>query len=154
LTVTAASAASMVGAGARGSGAVQIEMLNRHPEERANMVYYPEILVAQPGDVVRFLASDRGHNTESVEGMLPAGVEAWRGGINEEVELTLEIPGFYGYVCRPHAAMGMGGIIVVDGDGKMDNFDAAKGVEHRQRRLQQKFEALFAQIEEDGIATA
>ena len=131
----------------------QISMLNRHPEA-GNMVFYPQIIAAQAGDRVQFVAEARGHNTQSVDGMLPIAVEGWRGRINEEVEIALDAPGFYGFICQPHAAMGMAGIIVVEGDGKMDNYEAAKAVEPRQRRLGQKFAELFEQIEADGLATA
>ncbi|SHH86952.1 pseudoazurin [Marivita hallyeonensis] len=153
MTASAASAALLLPRGARAQETLQIEMLNRHPEDRTNMVFYPDIIVAQPGDTVRFVATDRGHNTVSVDGMLPEGVEEWRGRINEEIELTVETPGFYGYVCQPHVSMGMAGIIVVEGEGKMDNYEAAKSVQHRPRRLQEKFNALFAQIEADGLAS-
>ncbi len=131
----------------------KIAMLNRHPEA-GNMVFYPQIITANAGDTIRFVAEARGHNTQSIDGMLPEGAEDWRGRINEELELTLDVPGFYGYLCLPHAAMGMAGIIVVEGDGKMDNYEAAKAVEHRQRRLGQKFAELFEQIEADGLAEA
>ena len=154
MTATAATAAALAPRNAVAQETLQVEMLNRHPEERANMVFYPEIIVAQPGDTLQFVATDRGHNTVSVDGMLPEGVEEWRGRINEEIELTLDVPGFYGYVCQPHVSMGMAGIIVVEGEGKMDNYEAAKAVTHRPRRLQEKFDALFAQIEEDGLASA
>jgi pseudoazurin len=151
-TAAAASALSVAPQIVGASTVREIEMLNRHPEVRANMVFYPEILVAQPGDSVRFVASAGGHNTQSVDGMLPDGAEGWRGRTNEEVELSLEIPGYYGYICLPHAAMGMAGVIIVEGDGKMDNFETARSVEHRQRPLQQKFDEIFAQIEADGLA--
>lgn len=152
ITASAASAALLTGRAATAQETLQIEMLNRHPEDRKTMVFYPNIIVAQPGDTVRFAATDRGHNTQSIDGMLPEGAEGWRGRTNEEVELTLSQPGFYGFVCLPHASMGMGGVIVVDGDGKMDNYAAAKAVTHRQRRLADAFAEIFAKLEADGIA--
>lgn len=152
IAASAATAAVWSGRAATAQETLQIEMLNRHPEERQTMVFYPNIIVAQPGDTVKFVATDRGHNTQSVDGMLPEGVEAWKGRTNEEVELALTQPGFYGYVCLPHAAMGMAGVIVVQGEGMMDNYEAAKSVTHRQRRLATAFEEIFAKIEADGIA--
>src|SRR6056297_11139 len=152
MTASAATAAAFAPRLASAQETLQVEMLNRHPEERTNMVFYPDLIVAQPGDTLQFVATDRGHNTVSVDGMLPEGAEEWRGGINEEVELTLEVPGFYGYVCQPHVSLAMAGMIVVEGEGKMDNYEAAKSVSHRPRRLQDKFDALFEQIEADGLA--
>jgi len=152
ITASAATAAALAPRRAFAQQTLDVEMLNRHPEERINMVFYPDIIVAQPGDTLRFIPTDRGHNTVSVDGMLPDGADDWRGGINEEVELNLQVPGFYGYVCQPHVSLAMAGMIVVEGDGKMDNYEAAKSVSHRPRRLQDKFDALFEQIEADGLA--
>jgi len=105
MTASAATAAALAPRRAFAQQTLDVEMLNRHPEERINMVFYPDIIVAQPGDTLRFIPTDRGHNTVSVDGMLPDGADDWRGGINEEVELNLQVPGFYGYVCQPHVSL-------------------------------------------------
>jgi pseudoazurin len=90
----------------------QVRMLNRGEDGRA-MVFAPEFLVVQPGDTVRFLATDRGHNAESIAGMIPAGATAFRGRINEEIVVRFSEPGLYGYKCLPHLGMGMVGLIQV-----------------------------------------
>ncbi|MEM9247735.1 MAG: pseudoazurin [Pseudomonadota bacterium] len=109
-----------------------IEMLNVHPEnKRLRQVFFPRIHTVMPGDTVNFLATDRGHNSATVEGMIPDGASGWDGKINEEVSATLETPGFYGYQCTPHSSVGMVGLIIVSGDGMMDNLEAAQGVRHR-----------------------
>lgn len=110
----------------------EIEMLNRHPEDRKlRQVFFPRIAVIEPGDSVKFLATDRGHNAQSADDMIPEGAEPFRGRINEEIEVTFDTPGFYGYQCQPHYAVGMVGLIVVKGEGMMDNLEAAKSVRHR-----------------------
>ena len=53
------------------------------------------------------LATDKGHNAEIGKGMLPDGAEAFKGKINEEIEITLDVEGVYGVICKPHYAMGM-----------------------------------------------
>ena len=90
----------------------QVRMLNRGDDGTA-MVFAPAFLVVQPGDTVRFLATDRGHNAESIAGMLPAGATAFRGRINEEIVVRFTEPGLYGYKCLPHLGMGMVGLIQV-----------------------------------------
>jgi len=110
-----------------------VQMLNINPEKTARMLFLPRILVVQPGDTVVFETTDRGHNSVTYDDMLPAGAEGWNGRINEEIAVTLDQPGFYGYNCMPHKTMGMVGLVIVQGDGMMDNLAAARGVEHRGR---------------------
>ncbi len=39
--------------------------------------------------------------------MMPEGAEAFAGRINEEIEVTFDLEGLYGVMCKPHFAMGM-----------------------------------------------
>ena len=61
----------------------------------------------KPGDTVKFLATTNGHNAASIDGMLPAGAQPFKGKINEEIEVTFTESGLYGVKCLPHYAMGM-----------------------------------------------
>lgn len=90
----------------------QVRMLNRGPDGTA-MAFAPAFLAIQPGDSVHFLAADRGHNAESLPGMIPLGATPFRGRINEEIVVRFAAPGFYGYKCLPHLGMGMVGLIQV-----------------------------------------
>jgi len=90
----------------------QVRMLNRGPDGTA-MAFAPAFLAIQPGDTVRFLATDRGHNAETLPGMIPAGATPFRGRINEEIVVRFTAPGLYGYKCLPHLGMGMVGLIQV-----------------------------------------
>lgn len=89
----------------------EIKMLNKG--EAGRMVFEPASLRIAPGDTVKFLASDKAHNAETVKGMMPDGAEGFKGKINEEIEVTLTEPGFYGVKCKPHYAMGMVMVIAV-----------------------------------------
>jgi pseudoazurin len=89
----------------------EVRMLNRN--ESGAMVYEPAVLRMAPGDSVRFVAASSGHNAASIDGMLPEGAMPFKGGINEEITLTLSAPGVYGVKCTPHFAMGMVMLIVV-----------------------------------------
>ncbi|RDC71022.1 pseudoazurin [Rhodovulum sp. 12E13] len=135
----------------RAATAHEVQMLNVHPDNpRQRMVFLPRVLAVEPGDTVTFLATDRGHNSASLDGMIPAGAEAWDGRINEEVSVTLEVPGFYGYQCTPHYSTGMVGLIVVRGDGMMDNLDAAQEVRQRGRAAA-AFDEIWAEAAEMGL---
>ena len=40
------------------------------------------MLSVNVGDTVKFVPSDKGHNSESIKGMLPKGAKKWKGKIN------------------------------------------------------------------------
>lgn len=130
-----------------------IEMLNKHPEDKKRtMVFYPQIQVVSAGDTVNFVATTKGHNTVSIKGMIPEGATPWKSKFNKDHEVTFDKPGFYGYVCVPHAQMGMIGLIIVQGEGQFDNLEAARAVKHK-GRLQKHWDALWTQAEADGLLT-
>jgi len=84
----------------------EVKMLNKGPDGEI-MVFEPAFLQVAPGDTVKFLATDRGHNAETLDGLVPEGAEGFKGRINEEIEVTLDSAGLYGVQCKPHYAMGM-----------------------------------------------
>ncbi|MEL6597300.1 MAG: pseudoazurin [Pseudomonadota bacterium] len=109
-----------------------VQMLNVHPEnKRLRQVFFPRIQVISPGDTVVFEATDRGHNSAVIDGMIPEGTEGWDGKIGDEVSVTLDQPGLYGYKCTPHASVGMVGLVIVRGEGALDNLEAAQDVRQR-----------------------
>ncbi|AXI45576.1 pseudoazurin [Sulfitobacter sp. SK012] len=89
----------------------EVKMLNKG--EGGRMIFEPAALRIAVGDTVKFLASDKGHNAESIDGMMPEGATEFSGKINEEIEVTLTEPGFFGVKCKPHFAMGMVMVIAV-----------------------------------------
>ena len=128
-----------------------VDMLNRHPDnKRKRNVFLPRVLVIQPGDTVNFVSVDRGHNSVSLKGMVPDGAEDWKGKLNKDIAVTFDTPGYYGYQCTPHYALGMVGLIIVEGDGKLDNLEAAKAVKHR-GRAKKEFEEIWAEAETGGL---
>lgn len=117
----------------------EVRMLNRNAS--GAMVYEPAVLRVAPGDSVRFVAASSGHNAASIEGMLPEGAAPFKGGINEEITLTLSAPGVYGVKCTPHFAMGMVMLIVV-GDGPLAAEALPEGLPRRaEARLRDYIEA-------------
>lgn len=84
----------------------EVQMLNKGSDGE-RMVFEPAFVQAAPGDTIKFIAADKGHNAEMGKGMLPEGAETFKGKINEEIEVTLDVEGVYGVICKPHFAMGM-----------------------------------------------
>jgi pseudoazurin len=95
-----------------GAKEYQVKMLNKGSDGRL-MVFEPAFVKVAPGDTVRFVPADKGHNAESLPGMLPAGATPFKGKINEELVVRFAKAGLYGYKCLPHAGMGMVGLVQV-----------------------------------------
>jgi len=92
----------------------EVNMLNKGAD--GAMVFEPAALQVAIGDTVKFLAATKGHNAETVKGMIPDGAEGFVGKINQEIEVTFDIAGLYGVKCKPHYAMGMVMVIAVGDD--------------------------------------
>jgi len=137
-------AAFALAAGSASAAEIEVRMLNKGAE--GPMVFEPAFVKAAPGDVIRFVPTDKGHNAETIEGMLPDGTAAAIGKMNEELVLTVEKPGVYGLKCKPHYAMGMVALVVA---GEPGPADAAKAVPHPG-----KAKTVFAQLFERAGATA
>jgi pseudoazurin len=120
----------------------EIKMLNTGAG--GAMVFEPALLKIQPGDSVTFRATHKGHNAQSIEVMRPDGGTTFQGQINEEVSVTFDKPGVYGYECKPHVGLGMVGLVVV-GDPAV-NLAAAKGGTFR-GKSKERFERLFKQLD-------
>ena len=124
--------AALIGTGAFAE-THEVQMLNKGPDGD-RMVFEPAFVQAAPGDTIKFIATDRGHNAEVNKGMLPEGAEAFEGKINEEYEVTLDVEGVYGVICKPHFAMGMVMTIAVgDVDTPADFFEGRVPPKAKQR---------------------
>jgi pseudoazurin len=125
---------------------VEVKMLNKGAE--GLMVFEPSLVKIEPGDTVKFVASDKSHNAESIKGMLPEGAAPFAGKMNEDVVVAFDKAGVYGVKCMPHYAMGMVALIVV---GKPDNLDAAKAAP-QSGNAKQVFAALFDRLTQQAAA--
>ena len=132
----------VVVAGLSGTGLsaaeVEVKMLNKGV--KGAMVFEPDFLKVAPGDTVTFKATNPGHNVETVDGMLPAGVQPMDGGLGKDMTVTFTQEGVYGFKCKPHYIMGMVALIVVGNPA--GNLDAAKAVKHP-GKAGKTFEELF-----------
>jgi pseudoazurin len=138
--VITASLASLLLASAAYAENFDVKMLNKGAD--GAMVFEPAYLKAAVGDTISFLSTDKGHNAEGIEGMLPEGVEAFKSGMGEDYVLTLTAEGLYGIKCTPHYSMGMVALIQA---GAPVNLDAALAVTQK-GKAKTRFEPLFAQV--------
>lgn len=119
----------------------EVRMLNRGAD--GAMVYEPDHLRIAPGDTVRFLPTQAGHNTASIAGLLPDGAVAFKSKINQPFEQTFATPGLYGIQCIPHLAMGMVMLIQVGEPGAATIPEALP--DRARSRLAAQLEKLRAQ---------
>ena len=118
----------------------EVQMLNTGAD--GVMVFEPAVLSINPGDSVTFKATNPGHNSESMEGMVPEGAEGWQGGMGQEVTVTFDQDGVYVYQCTPHLMMAMVGVIKV---GSGSNLEAIKAA-----AIDKKAAFMMAQDRLDG----
>lgn len=128
-------------AGAANAADHQVQMLNKG--EKGAMVFQPDFIVAELGDTVTFVPTDKGHDAASIDGMIPDGAEPFKGKINQEITVTVDKEGVYGVKCVPHYGLGMVALIVV---GTPTNLEQAKTVK-QPGKAKVTFADLFAQVE-------
>jgi len=118
----------------------QIQMLNKG--EAGAMVFEPGFVQAAPGDTITFVATDKGHNAETIAGMIPEGAEPFKSAFGQDFTVTVTEEGVYGVKCLPHFGMGMVALIQV---GAPTNLDAAKAVA-TPPKAKERFDGYFAQV--------
>ena len=140
---TLACAAAMLGiAGAADAAEVTVKTLNSGPG--GSMVFDPAFVKLSPGDSIKLVPQDKGHNAELIKGMAPEGANPVKTVVGQEATITLPKAGVYGFKCSPHDLMGMVFLAVV-GDTR-ENLEAAKAVPHG-KLAQKRFDPLFAQAQ-------
>lgn len=137
---TAAAFAAVLLAGTVQAAEIKIEMLNKG--EKGAMVFQPDYVVAQPGDTITFVPTDKSHDAQSIKDMIPEGATPFKGKMSEAVSFTVDKEGVYGVKCAPHYGMGMVALIVVGNPG---NLEQAKTIKHP-GKAKKAFEALLAQV--------
>ena len=140
IMVLAAALAAMTIAGGAQAADHQVQMLNKG--DKGAMVFQPDFIQAAPGDTVTFVPVDKGHDAESIKGMIPEGAEPFKGKMNEQITVTFDKEGVYGVKCTPHFGMGMVALVVV---GQPSNLEEAKAVK-TPGKAKKVFEELFAQV--------
>jgi pseudoazurin len=119
----------------------EVHMLNKGVD--GAMVFEPALTQVAVGDTVTFLPTDKGHNAEAIKDLLPAGAEAFKGGMGKEIVVTFTTPGAYGVKCAPHLGMGMIALVVV-GTEPID-LEAVKAVK-LPKKAQERMTAIIDQL--------
>ncbi len=118
-----------------------VKMLN-DPGTGEYMAFEPSFVQAAPGDTVKFVATDQGHNAETLAEIWPEGAAPFKGEIGKDVVLTVEKEGVYGIKCLPHYIMGMMALVVVGNPANAAQVKAFQPPEMAKAR----FEALAAKL--------
>ncbi len=147
IAMLAAAAAVLVLAGGAQAAEVEVKLLNKGAD--GVMVFEPAFVKIAPGDTVKFASTDKGHNAESIKGMLPEGAAPFVGKNNEDIAVKFEQEGVYGIKCLPHYGMGMVGMIVVGNPGNVDQAKAVPQV----GKAKQVFATLFGKLEASKTAS-
>lgn len=134
-------------AGAANAAEIEVKMLNKGSDGVA-MVFEPAFVKIAPGDTVKFVSTHKGHNAESIKGMLPEGAAPFVGKLGDDVAVKFDQAGVYGVKCLPHYGMGMVAMIVV---GSPTNVDQAKAVPQT-GKAKQMFATLFDKLETSKAA--
>ncbi len=138
--VIPAFAAAVAVAGAATAAEIEVKMLNKGTE--GLMVFEPALVKVAPGDTVKFVAADKGHNAQTIKGMLPDGAAGFVGKTGEDIVVKFDQAGIYGVKCTPHYAMGMVAMIVV---GTPANEQQARAVP-QVGKAKRVFAALFEKL--------
>ena len=124
----------------------EVKMLNQGSE--GYMVFEPSVLKINKGDSVTFVATDAAHNSASIEGMIPLGASTWDSSLSQNITITFDVEGIYGYQCTPHAMMAMVGVIEV-GDSK-SNLESVKAAAQKIKSTfvmnQERFDSYLSQL--------
>ena len=120
---------------------LKIDMLNKR-EDGAKMVYSQDIAKVNVGDTITWLPKSKGHNVQFIT--VPNDVKKpKKSKINKEYSYKFEKPGIYLYLCTPHKAMGMIGLVVVGDDiSNKDKIAKAKVLGKSKKKLK----ALLGEI--------
>jgi pseudoazurin len=74
--------------------------------------FEPTVVFVSSGDIITWTNME-GHDTESIDNMIPAGAVKWRSILGQKISVNLKREGAYIYKCNPHLASGMLGAIIV-----------------------------------------
>ncbi len=90
---------------------VEVKMLDNSPEGGPG--FAPDLIRIAPGDSIHFVAVDKGHSVDAIPTMIPAGAKPFASDMSQDLTVTFDRPGLYGFKCAPHYAIGMVGLVMV-----------------------------------------
>lgn len=123
---------------------VDVKMLSH--TSQGGYGFEPAVVHIHSGDSVHFIPADKGHNAQSIPGMIPDGAPSFSVPFSQEKTVQFTKSGLYGYKCLPHAVLGMVGLIVVDNANNEAQARKAPMFGAQKRR----FNELFQQVDSNG----
>ncbi|MEO8882917.1 MAG: pseudoazurin [Devosia sp.] len=139
----ALAAALLVAAGAMPAWAANVDVQLLNKGDMGSMVFAPDLVKINVGDTVTFQPTDKGHDVQSMDGLIPAGATPFKGETGQPLVETFTVPGVYAIKCTPHYGLGMVAVVVVGND--LSNLDTIKAA-HNPGLPQKRFDAIFAQL--------
>ena len=70
---------------------IEVKSLNR--SSTGFFVFSPDFVQISPGDVINFVATDKGHEVHSVAGMIPEGAQPFDAKMSQDTKVTFAVPG-------------------------------------------------------------
>ena len=83
-----------------------------HTINAVGVKFDPIFIYIEPGDTINWEGM-AGHNIETIDAMVPEGLEKILSDLGDNVSVTFESEGIIVYKCTPHWGARLGGIIVV-----------------------------------------
>jgi pseudoazurin len=102
-----------------------INMVNKAADGTA-MAFEPNFVRAAVGDTIKLVPVDKGHFAVALPGFWPKDVPEVKGKVNQELIVTLDKEGIYGFKCTPHYSMGMVALVQVGAAQVTDEMKAVK----------------------------
>jgi pseudoazurin len=111
---------------------ITIEMLNKDSNGN-KQVYSNELVHINVGDTIKWIPTSKGHNVEMIASPNNMKLKSRN---NKEVSVTFDTSGIYYYLCTPHKAMGMIGLVIVGGDtSNKEQIQKAKALGKSKKKL-------------------
>ena len=120
---------------------IEVKMLNKGSDGQ-KMVFEPGLIIAEVGDTVTFLPTEKGHMAASMKGMMADGGK-FKGKTNKAVSYVVTEQGLYGVKCTPHMANGMVAVIAVGSTFDKEAFlNSGKVSKKAKKRLEELLNQL------------
>ena len=121
---------------------ITVEMLNKR-DDGQKMVYSMDVAEIEVGDTITWVPTSKGHNVQIIAA--PEGYEIpKKSKLSKEITLDFSVPGMYYYICTPHKAMGMIGLIIVGSDtSNKEEIAKVKAIGKSKKKLK----ALLSELE-------
>ncbi len=120
---------------------IDVQLLNKG--DKGSMVFQPDLVRIAVGDSVTFEPTAKGHNVDTMKGMIPDSATPFKSKASKPFTETFTVPGVYAVKCDPHYGLGMVAVVVVGDD--LSNLDQVKAHKNP-KKAQERFDEIFEQL--------